>query len=401
MESQTPWVKPHVLREFRERMNLQPAQVMQQAQRLSRAHYAPVSKDWIENWELGKGSPNLEHLETLSEIYGCPVGYFFLDTAPPRRFPLSYRGLAPDKEKHFNPLTEQTLRRFLDLSEWITTLIEEYGIPWQVGIKPTKPADLPTLVEHEHKRLGFTRAVAQEWRTAQDALTWWRRRIEDQGVFCIEMKLEPGDVRGASLWVKSRYPCILINHQDAETATGRLFTLLHEYAHLLTAHEGMTCDFRGREPGQALEPFANHFATRMLVSSEQLQEQLRQANRLQFKETWSDAELDQLRRPLFVSRDVIAIFLQELGLASANFYQKKRAQWEQRKPGGRPKTPPQPLKHNERKAREIGASMIRVLLTLENKHTLPPIDTAYVLGMKVEKTGEFLKWARSAMSLNG
>ena len=138
----------------------------------------------------------------------------------------------------------------------------------------------------------------------------------------------------------------------------------------------------------------------MLVSPEQLREQLRQAGKLQFKETWSDAELDQLRRSFFVSRDVVSILLQEWQLAPADFYQRKREQWEQRKPWGRAKTR-KPLKKNERKAREIGVSMVRVLLALENKHSLPYVDVAYALGMKVEKTREFLKWARSAMSTNG
>jgi len=396
----TRWVKPQILRQFREQVNLQPEQVVEQAQKLRRAHYALVSKGMLESWEEGMGSPNLEHLETLSEIYGCPVGYFFLEKLPERRFPLSYRGLAPGKEERFSPLTQRTLRRFLDLTEWITTLIEEHGIAWEVRIKPIEPSQLEALVEQEQKRLGFTHQLAQQWQTPEEALTWWRSRIENQGVFCFEMKLEPREIRGASLWVKSRYPCILINHQDAEVAAGRLFTLLHEYAHLITAHEGIACDFRGREPGQGLEPFANRFAARMLVSPDQFEEQLRQAGKLQFKETWSDAELDQLRRPFFVSRDVVSILLQERRLAPADFYQKKRSQWEQRKPFARAKTR-KSLKKNERVTRELGKSMIRALLILESKHALPQIDVAYALGMKVEKTSEFLKWAGGAMSSNG
>lgn len=400
METTMQWIRPHILRQIRERVNLQPEQVMQQAQRLSRMHYAPVSKDLLENWEYGVGSPNLEHLETLSEIYGCPVGYFFLDELPEMRLSLNYRGLAPEKEKHFSPLTQQTLRRFLDLTEWITNLIEEHRIAWEVKIKPSKPLPLETLVEQEHKRLGFTHQVAEQWQTPEDALTWWRSRIEDQGIFCLEMKLDPKEIRGASLWVKSRYPCILINHQDAEAASGRLFTLLHEYAHLITAQDGIACDFRGRESGQGLESFANRFAARMLVSPAQFEEQLRQADKFQFKETWSDAELDRIRRSFFVSRDVVSILLQERRLAPPDFYQRKREQWEYRKPFARAKTR-KPIKRNERMARELGKSMLRALLALESRHSLPQVDVAYALGMKVEKTSDFLKWARGVISPNG
>lgn len=393
----TYWVKPEVLRALREASGLQYEEVERQARKLERAHYTAVTRQELENWEQGLASPDLEHLETLSEIYSCPVGHFFLDKPPSPTFPLSYRGLASDKESRLSPLTRQTLRRFLDLSEWIAALIDEYSISWEVRIRPTEALQPEQLVAQERKRLGFSEQIREQWETAEDALAWWRQQIEAQGIFVFEMKLEPGEVRGASRWVASRFPFILINHQDAEAATGRLFTLLHEYAHLLTTQEGITCDFRGHgQEGQSGESFANRFAAHMLLSPEQFRESLQQAGKHQFKENWSDAELDELRRPFFVSRDVIAIALQQMGLAPGEFYQKKREQWERRKPWGRAKTR-RPLTKKERKAREMGVSAVRVLLALEQREALPLMDVASVLDMKVEKALEFLKWTRSEM----
>lgn len=396
-ENITYWVKPEVLRALREASGLQYEEVEQQARKLEKAHYAPIMRQDLENWEQGLASPDLEHLETLSEIYGCPVGYFFLHEPPSLTLPLSYRGLASDKESRLSPLTRQTLRRFLDLSEWIAALLDEHSIAWEVTVRPTQASQLELLVAQEQKRLGFSEQVRQQWETAEDALAWWRRQIEQQGIFVFEMKLEPGEVRGASHWVASRFPFILINHQDAETATGRLFTLLHEYAHLLTTQEGITCDFRGHgQEGQRGESFANRFASHMLLPPEQLRKSLEQAGKLQFKENWPDAELDELRRPFLVSRDVVAIALQQLELAPAKFYEKKREGWERHKPWGRAKTR-RPLTKKERKAREMGTSAIRALLALEQRETLPLMDVASALDMKVEKALEFLEWARSAM----
>lgn len=399
MEALTQWVKPELLQKFREIMSLQPKEVEQLAQELNRSYYAPVTRQELERWEQGLASPTLEQLETLSEIYSCPLGYFFLEELPDVRFPLSYRGLAQGKEGKLSPLTQQTLHRFLDFSEWITTLIEESDLDWKVSIEPEKQLNLQALVEHERERLGFSEEVRQQWNRAEDAFVWWRSRIEAQGVFCFEMKLEPNEVRGASLWVEQRYPFILVNHHDAEATSGRLFTILHEYAHLLTAETGIACDFRGL-PGQGLEPLANRFAARMLVAPEQLREILLQAGKLAWKESWSDAELDELRKPFFVSRDVVAITLQEINLAPTGFYQKKREQWERRKPGGRARAQ-KPLTKIERKAREIGISTLQVLLAAEHRNSLPILDAAYALDMKVEKTTEFLKWASGSTSSSG
>ncbi len=397
----TYWVKPQVLRTLRETSGLQYEEVERQARKLERAHYATITRQELENWERGLAAPDLEHLETLSEIYGCPVGHFFLHQLPVSTFLLSYRGLASEKEGRLSPLTRQTLRRFLDLSEWMAALLEEHSIAWEVTIRPAKAQQVEPLVAQERERLGFSEQARQRWQTAEDALAWWRRQIEAQGVFVFEMKLEAGEVRGASRWVASRYPFILVNHQDAETATGRLFTLLHEYAHLLTTQEGITCDFRGSgQEGRSGESLANRFAACLLLPPEQFRQSLEQAGKLQLKENWSDVDLDELRRPFLVSRDVVAIALQEMGLAPAEFYQKKREQWERRKPWGRAKTRRHPTK-KERKARELGLSAVRLLLALEQRGALPLMDVASALDMKVEKALEFLEWARSEMPSDG
>lgn len=384
----TDWVNPQVLRALRETLGFQYEEVEQQARRLRRARYAPITREQLEKWERGLALPDLEHLETLSELYGVPLGYFFLHELPTPILPLSYRGLASEKEGRLSPLTRQTLRRFVDLSDWMAALLEEHGISWEVNIHPMPARSPDQLVAQERERLGFSEQIRQQWQTAEDALIWWRRQIEAQGVFVFEMKLEASEVRGASRWVASRYPFILINHQDLEAATGRLFTLLHEYAHLLISKEGITCDFRGSE-----EPLANRFAANLLLPAELLKEALKQADKMRFKENWSDAELDELRRPFFVSRDVVAIRLQEMGLAPEEFYQKKREQWERRKPWGRPKTGKR-LTQKERKLREFGLSGVRVFLELEKRNVLPLMDVASAMGMKVEKALEFLKWAR-------
>lgn len=397
--SATGWTNPIILQKFRERMNLQPEDVVNHAHTLSRLHFVPISEQQLYDWEHGVNSPDLEQLETLSEIYHCPVGYFFLEELPEIHLPLSYRGLAPEKEDKLSPLTQRTIRRFLEMSDWIATLIKEAVLTWDIKLEPAKNMAVEELVKRETERFGFSEQVRQQWKTTEEGYIWWRSKIEGLGVFCFEMKLEPGEIRGASRWIDSRYPFILVNHQDAEAATGRLFTLLHEYSHLLTSQEGIACDFRGRDADKWLETFANRFAARMLVSPEQLQDRLRRLGKLHFQQTWSDAELNALRDPFFVSRDVVAIMLQEMQLAPDGFYQIKRERWERIKPWGRGRAK-RTLTKKERKAREIGRSAIDILLALENRQKLPLLDAAYALDMKVEKTTEFLQWARQVMPFN-
>jgi transcriptional regulator with XRE-family HTH domain len=83
------WTNPDVLRWARERLNLTQRQVTEQSKKLARGHFAVVSQEELENWEAGRAEPELAQLETLAEIYACPVGYFFLHERPAEHLPKS------------------------------------------------------------------------------------------------------------------------------------------------------------------------------------------------------------------------------------------------------------------------------------------------------------------------
>jgi Zn-dependent peptidase ImmA (M78 family) len=385
MGTKTSWINPQMLRWAREQVGLTPDDVGKLSQNLG--GYAAIDPHQLAQWEAGEAEPELEHLETLSELYVCPVGYFFLSAPPQEQQALSFRGLAREKQDRLSPLSRQTLRRFLALAEWTVSVIEEANIEWPVKVQFTsKRISLKELVVKERERFLFTPKIRTQWQTPEEAFRWWRERIESLGVFCFQMPLDPHDIRGASLWVQHRYPFILVNHHDVEAATGRLFTLLHEYAHLLTHRHGLICDFRGTESN--LESFANQFAARMLLSHDELKERLTELGQNHPRETWSDQILDDLRQPFFISRDVVAIILQELHLAPDNFYQRKREQWERRQPFGRGKGG-RPLKV-EQKRRELGSSLTNLLARAYKQRAISPIDVADIVGVTVEKVEQFI-----------
>lgn len=399
----TTWINPAVLKWARERIGLSPVDVEIQSGQLGN-YYPPVEPAELARWESGLAKPELEQLETLAELYVCPVGYFFLKEVPSEPAPLSYRGLSPEKQGKLKPLSQQTLRRFLELAEWTTFLIEEEKLAWKgtLQLRTQLRGDLgevESLVQQERQSLGYSEDVRKKWTDADAAFTWWRKRVEEQGIFCFQMKLEFGDIRGASVWLNSRYPFILVNHQDIESAAGRTFTLLHEYAHILLRGDGLVCDFRGSR-SNGPETFANRFAARMLLSYDDLHNRLAQINKHEYRRTWSDNLLDEVRGPLFVSRDVLAIALQEINLAPSDFYQSKRTLWEKKKPfargggGGRPT-------NKVLRLGEIGYSLAGLLSRPGGEVAVPIDDLSTVLGMKVEKVADFLSWARSEVHVKG
>ncbi len=389
------WTNPKVLRWARERLNLTVEQVVEESKRLARRHFAPISEQELQTWEAGSAEPELAHLETLAEIYACPVGWFFLQSPPAEKLPVSFRGLTKPQEQ-LESLSQRTLRRFMELTQWTVEILRTSEQPWQVAIRPAevepKLTQVEQLVAEYRRRFGWTDKQRQRFAgDPKEAFQWWRRTIESQGVFCFQMPLNPQEARGAALW-REGYPFILVNHQDLEAAPGRIFTLLHEFAHLISATDGIVCDFHGSAPlSHNPEPFANRFAARMLVSPEELRHHLRSLGYARYQDDWSDPQLDKLRGPFLVSRDVIAIMLQELELAPPEFYERKRQQWESRKWRGRGGKRP---RLNEQKLHELGYSLSKLLTRAAHRPSFSWSDTASVLGMKVEKAEAFLKWAK-------
>ncbi len=386
------WTNPEMLSWARERLNLTPHQVAEESRKLARQHFVGVSEQDVASWEAGTAEPELAQLETLAEIYACPVGWFFLESRPAEKLVVSFRGLAkpPDQLK---PLSQRTLRRFMELAQWTVETLRNAEQPWRVAIRSaqlepkTETAD--RLAADFRERFGWTIEQRRQFvGKPREAFHWWRHAIESLGIFCFEMPLDPNETRGAALWLEG-YPFILVNHRDIEAAAGRMFTLLHEFAHLMSAKDGIVCDFHGSTRRQNPEPFANRFAVRVLVTPDELRDRLRQLSEIRYREDWPDGLLDKLRRPFCVSRDVVTILLQELQLAPPDLYDRKRQQWANRRPwrlgGKRPSV-------NEQKLQEVGYSLANVLT---HSATLPGfswLDAASVLGMKVEKTEAFLKW---------
>lgn len=396
-ETSTQWTNPEILRWARVRLRMMPNDVAQEAHQLQSHLYAPVSASDLERWETGRGEPDLEHLETLSEIYRCPVGYFFLDRVPEQAsLPYSFRGLAKE-ESALSADTHRSLLRFQELAEWTVDFMRRSNISWHSAIRPRIHSPTMGAFEEvaraERERFNWSSEVRRSLSGDRSkAFDWWRRAIENLGVFCFELKLEPSEVRGAALWLDS-CPFILVNHRDSEAIAGRLFTLLHEYIHLISEdeHEALLCDFRGLPTGHNPEPFANRVAARMLLDLDELEERLRELDLRQLREAWSDRVLDAIRDPFPVSRDVVLIGLQELGLARTDSYEEKRQQWESRPPWGRARGGHRVTK-KERKRRELGFSLSRVLASSRDRADLPWADISYFLDMKVKKAEEFLEW---------
>ena len=372
------WANPAMLTREREQVNLSVANV---------ASVLKITETAVAAWESGDVLPSLVDLRRLAQLYLCPVGHFFLQSPPATTSVLDYRG-GLDAAKNLTYESHKTLRRFLRYVEVAGDWMERLGVP-RVAHVPQLPLREPAEAARQAVQLlGVTQELRESWSSPDEAFAGWRQAIEQRGVFVFSITLPPGGVRGASTWPEDGVPAILVNHSDAESATGRIFTLLHEFAHLLVRKEGIVCDFRGRLD---VETFANRLAARAIMPFDALRSRLSDLGLNQFRASWTDADLNRIRGPFHASRDVVAISLEEMRLAEPGYYKGRRTAWDRSRGFGRrrPDAPGIRQTKPQRKYRELGARMSALVLSAEGSGTVSPLDVAEVLDMRIHRLSEF------------
>jgi Zn-dependent peptidase ImmA (M78 family) len=127
----------------------------------------------------------------------------------------------------------------------------------------TVKEDPETVAYEERARSGIHISGDTAGVTPVKAFEIWRQWLESQNISILKIKMPAGDARGFSLTDGEPF-IIVVNSADAERA--RLFTLFHEYAHILlnvpvVCNQGEN-DLKEYAP---IERWCNHFAGAFLA----------------------------------------------------------------------------------------------------------------------------------------
>jgi Zn-dependent peptidase ImmA (M78 family) len=287
----------------------------------------------VEKWESGEKRPTLKQLRELSTFYKRPLAVFFLADPPAEApIPTDFRTLPRRVKKPFSEKILLAMRRARRLQSLTRDLSRSLNRESRVEIGQATLADSTAALAsrtREHLRV----AIEDQWgwRDEATALANWKRHIEECGVLVFELPF-PVDEGRAFSFADSDQPAITLNSTDS--INGRIFSLFHEYGHLLLGQSGI-CDLS--EEGKVVEQFCNRFAGELLVPGPVLlaQPSVRHHGILN---TWREEDLQQMAREFKVSREVVLRRLLTLGRTTEKFYQQKHKEWElppRRPKGGR------------------------------------------------------------------
>lgn len=280
---------------------------------------SPRVQAWIDG--EGKG-PTTKQLEKLAKATHVLVPYFFEDDVP--RLPLQipdFRTLNSREPEEPSPELYDVINLSLSRQDWLSAYLEDIGEDKVTFIGSCRGMGCAECAERMRETIGLEPGWARSL-SKDAAVRVLREAIERTGVYVYagsyvgnstNRPLMVEEFRGFVL--SDEYaPVIFINTSDAYSA--QLFTLAHEFAHLLFAETGVDDVGLAFSDGQK-ESDCDATAAEFLVPTAMVHET--------FDAMGTDEAIGELERLSKVSRVVILRRARELGrIGRAEFNERYR-----------------------------------------------------------------------------
>ena len=241
-----------------------------------------ISSKTLENWKSKDVGIEIKKLEKLSEFVKRPLAIFFLQSPPIESELTDYRKLPKDKAVKLTHSTMLSIRNARYFQSIAQELLKLQGIDSKskVNQKITLKNSPDAIAKIERKNLGFESTEVlqskEAKRSVRDFYNVLRRQIESLNIFVFQETMSIKEVRGFTL--SDKYPrVIVINSKDSHQA--RIFSLLHEYGHILLSKDGICIpkavfEQSNSNDTQRIESWCNRFAASVLMPKQEFLEEL-------------------------------------------------------------------------------------------------------------------------------
>lgn len=378
-------VIPDVLTWARESAGLNPARA---------AKLIGVSEATLAGWESGSKQPTIKQLRKAAAKYHRPLAVLLLPE-PPLDFDAmrDFRRLEPLAGPAWSPRLHAEYKRALSQREVMLELAEVAP----ASVSPT--AELPQITpsadpERAGAQLRATlrlNEVKPDWAHPGEALKACIRAVERLGVLVVQtQRVAPSEMQGFSI-AEWPFPIIALNGGDAERR--RLFTLLHELAHIAVKAGGL-CDLHETENPKRtedrLELYCNQVAASSLMPADDLlATPLVKSARP--GHAWTLDELRQISHRFGPSSEAVLLHLVRHGRASWTLYWERKEELEdlyaeahERERQRRQETPGGPSWYVVH-ARDLGHGYVVSVLDAFHSRAISSLDVTDYLDVRFDK----------------
>jgi len=301
-------VNPNILVWARERAGLT---VSKLAEKLK------IKQERIEAWEAGGAKPTFRQAQTFANKTYVPFGYLFLQEPPREELPIpDLRTIGDHPIGTFSLDLKDTIRSTFERLAWYKDFCREQDLPKLDWVGSVTVANFELATSTAKQLLGGS--IEQRPRQFLEYFKELTNKVEMLGALVMRnsvvgnnthRSLDRDEFRGFAI-TDDYAPVIFINATD--TPQAQIFTLLHEFVHLLINESGVS-DLSHRNENK-IEKFCNRVAAEFLVPTDEFTKLWNTQH-----EDWR-TNLPQLEPIFHVSHWVIARRALETGFISEQQY---------------------------------------------------------------------------------
>ena len=366
------------------------------------AKAAGVTIDKYQSWEAGEHLPTINQAKKFAQKVRIPYAWLYLES-PPEKFKLpknaDYRTFSnqvlPSNPIELNYLiSDITMRR--------DAMIELYAdmnmqLPMFEEYMNAETSSNDTTAETVRRILGITYQKQRKFKNSNEAFNYYLETLSSIGVLVFQAgKVDKNIMRGMSIY-DSILPIIVVNRKDEYSA--RIFTLLHEFVHILTRTPGICDTFSiGQHSRFEIEIRCNQIAAEALVPQDALLNEY-EWNQI-IHSGWNDTSIQKIARNFSVSREVIIGRLLTLNKITLDFYKTKLTQYtdeyEQYQVQNRAKKKDGFLPPSTDICSQVGKLYARAVISAYTQEIITPRDASQFLsGLRVQHFDKVERWCFS------
>ena len=225
----------------------------------------------IKGWTLGK-HPELTAFRKFAGAVGRPLAAFLLPEPPASLSPsVKFRHSRSTVGRELIPEERRRIREAARLQEILSWLARELDKSPPLVPRFSTKDDAEKVARALRTQMGGSLATQLSWSSATEALGAWREAVETSGVTVLMASMGEESCRGFSIWDEYA-PLICVN--TAWLPEARVFTLFHEYAHLVTRTNSICVEdaaLGSATSGDATERWCERVAAAVVIPTEGLE----------------------------------------------------------------------------------------------------------------------------------
>lgn len=342
----------------------------------------------------GKSEPGLGVIGKIARELSLPKFAFFMSRLP------ELNGALPDFRSD-EPNETQKSRQTVDVIQFAQG-VQRAAI--ELANEPTRDLpqftaaavqDLEAFAFSARKYFGISVEDQRDARDAKAFYTLCRKKIEDKGIYVLHASFPSEDGSGFCL-AHPEHPVIVVNTKN-QTRARRLFTLIHELAHVLMGKSGISDPFIRKN---AVEKRCNRFAGAFLAPKAFIRTLLKNVTPSKHPDT---DDVAWVSRRLKISQEASVLRLEQLGIFEEGSHSswlaivKSRGgnpDYSEKGGGGNGEPPPQ----EKTKLARYGFRFAQVFSPLLATGKIDPINLYRATGLKPAYQKAYFDYAKSLTS---